>query len=570
MKFSIGMSLGSDNCEICWFENSLERPQFSKAESKLAQELKVDLLTDIGSDLAYGSNEKTVSLSEIFDDLILTAIQPVSTEIEDAKVIVSYPSHFDSVAIDAIRTSNSHVAISSARFVRSDTAIVQGLDQAVANSSKLALVVDIYGTFAVLSALSRASSTDWNPVSIPVFVSLDEANLAERIENRYREASNNAMPFDLVVICGAAKVSDSLKTNLAKYKLNAKIVGHTPSIRAKGASFLITPKSKGESVSDNENGRTGLSQMLGKKEYEQVFEEARKKPLVFLIVGRTGVGKSSIVNSLLGRSVAEVGAYEPTTFEVKEYDYEEGGIKFKFVDTPGLCDDLKEKGNDIRYINKMKTKVKEIHSIWFVSRLSDTRISSDEIRAIKVISEAFEDKEKVWERALIVFTFANSPPNEEEDVFPLNFEISSRLLRKKIGQEIGNEQLAEQIPTVAIDNKSEKTLDGKFWIGSLYTKIMDTLKGDELITFFLGTVRRVPKESSRPSKYEDDFNREPYSEWEPEHRTKVKKDVCEQVHRSYEEKFRSGGEKIDRALGTSFVSSTLGAVGRGLDWFFGK
>ena len=53
---------------------------------------------------------------------------------------------------------------------------------------------------------------------------------------------------------------------------------------------------------------------------KQKLEEAQKRNLVFLLVGRTDVGKPITVNSLMGKEVAKVGDYEPTTMGIEEYN----------------------------------------------------------------------------------------------------------------------------------------------------------------------------------------------------------------------------------------------------------
>jgi ribosome biogenesis GTPase A len=210
-----------------------------------------------------------------------------------------------------------------------------------------------------------------------------------------------------------------------------------------------------------------------RKAIEEVFskliEKAVKRPLTFLEVGRTGVGKSSTINTLIGRDVAEVGHLTATTMEVKTYNLAINDIKIQLIDTPGLCDDLEEKGNDLVYIDRIKKGVpnQEIDLVLFFSSLmADERsVLKDEKRAIRIISEAFG--KKIWEQSVIVFTCACSR-NIVLYEYQNDLKEWTKILKKEI-KEYAGEDIAEQIPSVAVDNNSETTPDGQRWLGNLYT-----------------------------------------------------------------------------------------------------
>ena len=92
------------------------------------------------------------------------------------------------------------------------------------------------------------------------------------------------------------------------------------------------------------------------EEFAKHLKEAYTREFVFLLVGRTGVGKSSTINKLMGHDVAPIGDFEPQTMTVEEYKLPIENVNFTVIDTPGLCDDLPEIGNDIEYIKKIKQK----------------------------------------------------------------------------------------------------------------------------------------------------------------------------------------------------------------------
>ena len=72
--------------------------------------------------------------------------------------------------------------------------------------------------------------------------------------------------------------------------------------------------------------------------YCTAFNKAQLPPSEFpevVFVGRSNVGKSTLINSLLGRKIAKVSSQPGKTRSINFYNVESGNDKFSLVDLPG-------------------------------------------------------------------------------------------------------------------------------------------------------------------------------------------------------------------------------------------
>ena len=182
--------------------------------------------------------------------------------------------------------------------------------------------------------------------------------------------------------------------------------------------------------------------------------------LEFLLCGRTGIGKSSLINSLVGREVFGVGdpgmhddddeAFERHTTKVQSKLMNLDGVFVKIFDSPGLQDGT---NLDEEYLDDMHRNCKGVDLVIYCVDMTTTRYTEGEIQATKLITDKFGAE--FWNRCVLVLTKANAvavPPRErrnKQDYHKRLFSNHLRRFRKQLIKQGVSEEIADGIPAVA-------------------------------------------------------------------------------------------------------------------------
>ncbi|MEU4474208.1 GTPase [Micromonospora sp. NPDC023888] len=216
---------------------------------------------------------------------------------------------------------------------------------------------------------------------------------------------------------------------------------------------------------------------------------SKQRSTRILVVGRTGVGKSSIINSVVGASVAQTGKYRPTTAKIERYDAEYRESTMVLIDTPGFGDAGWDRSNDERYLALIEQEAGEIDLVLFVTKLDDTRVERSEYDTLRALTTKFGHG--LWDRAVVVLTRADKFTRLD---YPDELAQRSAALREAMETVVGDR--AHRIPFVPVTNTRERTPDRRLWMARLWLAMLERVSAPGFDAFVLSTILRVTSEDA--------------------------------------------------------------------------
>jgi predicted GTPase/uncharacterized protein (DUF697 family) len=152
-------------------------------------------------------------------------------------------------------------------------------------------------------------------------------------------------------------------------------------------------------------------------EIRELIEDSR--PPVFFLIGRSGHGKSSVINALANKKVAETGDIEPTTPESIPYtiQFKETYSTWKIIDSRGIFESTRPQNADQKSpeevlkedILKYKPDV-----ILHIVSAPEIRNLANDMKLIKGISEELKNKMGLDIPIIVVLNKADTLGNPRE------------------------------------------------------------------------------------------------------------------------------------------------------------
>lgn len=168
-----------------------------------------------------------------------------------------------------------------------------------------------------------------------------------------------------------------------------------------------------------------------------------------VVIGKTGVGKSTLINSVFGENVAEVGLGRPVTQSIRKLEKE--GTPLAIYDTPGLelqgdhsTENLLEQVTDLINEGIQSEDVNQaIHCIWYCINTASSRVEPTEMNFLRKLGE---NTRRCNVPVILVLTQAFSKKKTEEMVTALRKEnLPVREVVPVLAQDY---EISEEFPTI--------------------------------------------------------------------------------------------------------------------------
>jgi len=119
------------------------------------------------------------------------------------------------------------------------------------------------------------------------------------------------------------------------------------------------------------------------EEFAKGWDSARLEPVNLAILGATGVGKSTLVNTIFGENLAPTGIGRPVTSGVDFYQRDSLGL-YDFEGLESFAD-LKTFLDNFRKVYRKRLKQEPehaIHAVWYCVKASDRRVDAQQEKAL--------------------------------------------------------------------------------------------------------------------------------------------------------------------------------------------
>ena len=143
---------------------------------------------------------------------------------------------------------------------------------------------------------------------------------------------------------------------------------------------------------------------MGLQIYENKFNEKidEVKDKIVILLGITGVGKSSFINCITNTTRCKVGSSAKScTQTIMQSDMSKDGYNFYFVDTPGLDDGEGDEENIVQ-LNSIKSKFPRINAMIICLKMDDLKLSKSLKKSLIQFMETFPCSD-FWKHVLIQF-----------------------------------------------------------------------------------------------------------------------------------------------------------------------
>ncbi|KAJ7374055.1 hypothetical protein OS493_009386 [Desmophyllum pertusum] len=156
--------------------------------------------------------------------------------------------------------------------------------------------------------------------------------------------------------------------------------------------------------------------------------------LSILVTGKTGVGKSRLVNALVGKRVAEEGQQKTARTDTVN-SFIINGIEVFVWDSPGLQDGT---GNEEFYLEDIRKKLhKGLDIMIYCIKMEDRRFHEEDKNAFRALTREFG--KDLWKNAVIALTFANKVEDPDEGDEVAYFQHDLNLWRDEIDKFLARE-----------------------------------------------------------------------------------------------------------------------------------